>query len=175
MRLAHKDAMDIRAEVWALIDECDGYTISYMTDCSFYGEERLVSYFAYPKADMSGPVTVFTGIGAIASKDAKNCAVAALDRLTSLLGKDGVGAMFSSCQNHAALNEIKHFFEEAQRRNVPMQRAFEVCIKLGNDFHKLSLVDRAASNGAFGSNRVANARPLHFPARSPPGGLKQRK
>jgi hypothetical protein len=153
MRLAHKDAMDIRAEVRALVDECDGHTISYMTDCSFYGEERLVSYFAYPKADMSGPATVFTGIGAIASKDAKNCAVAALDRLTSLLGEDGVGAMFSSCQDHAALNELKHFFEEAQRRNVPMQRAFEVCIKLGDDFHKLSLVDRAASNGAFGSNR----------------------
>jgi hypothetical protein len=43
MRLAHKDAMNIRAEVLSMAAAADSYTIGYMTDCSFYGEERMVS------------------------------------------------------------------------------------------------------------------------------------
>ena len=153
MRLAHKDAMEVRAVVASLRDLADSHTISYMTDCSFYGEERMVSYFAYANPDMSGPTTCFTGIGAIAEKDAAFCAKEALNRLVAMLGPDGVSAMFGSCQDHAALNEMKHFFTEAEARGIPMDHAFKHCIKLGDDFHKLSLVDRAASFGAFGGAR----------------------
>jgi len=118
MRLAHKDAMDIRAEVLSLGDIADTYTISYMTDCSFYGEERMVSYVAYANPDMSGPTTAFTGIGALPKKDAKTCAVEAFDRLMDLLGPEGVQRMFGSCQDHAALNELQHFFAEAALRGI---------------------------------------------------------
>ena len=116
----------------------------------------MVSYFSYANPDMSGPTTAFTGIGAVPDKDAKTCAVEALDRLTNLLGLEGIRAMFGSCQDHAALNELRHFFVEANRRGVPMDRAFTACIKLGDDFHKLSLVDRAASGAAFGLDRGIN-------------------
>ena len=153
MRLAYKDAMDTRAAITSLRDICDSHTISYMTDCSFYGEERMVSYFSYPNPDMTGPTTCFTGIGAIADKDAAACSKEALNRLVAMLGPDGMAAMFGSCQDHAALNELKSFFDEAATRGIAMERAFEHCIKLGDDFHKLSLVDRAASFGAFGGAR----------------------
>jgi hypothetical protein len=43
MRLAHKDSMNIRAEVLSMAAAADSYTIGCMTDCSFYGEERMVS------------------------------------------------------------------------------------------------------------------------------------
>jgi hypothetical protein len=76
MRLAHKDGMEVRATVASLGDVSDSHTTSYMTDCSFHGEERMVSYFSCSKPDMSGPTTCFTGIGAIADKDAATCAAA---------------------------------------------------------------------------------------------------
>jgi hypothetical protein len=124
LRLQAIDTCTIRDEVLGLDEEggpCT-WSIGYMTDCTNSGEERLVSYFTFPRMDMSGPKAVFTGIGPVADKKDKTLSLEALDRLYAFLGEEGVTHLAGSCTDHAAINEILRFFEQC-RCDLPLYTA----------------------------------------------------
>ena len=153
MRIQHAEMMQLREEVLTMAASVPTHTIGYMTDCSFYGEERLVSYFTYSSTDGSGPRAVFTGIGPVADKSGRTCAAAALERLLCALGPVEAGQTGASCEDHAAINELDSFVELCEEGNIPQSKAVEYLVKMGDDFHKMNLVDRAASMAAFGADR----------------------
>ena len=104
MRIQHAEMMQLRSEVEDMAASVPTHTTGYLTDCSFYGEERCVSYFTFSPKDGSGPRTVFTGIGPVADKTARACAAAALERMLYALGRAGTSNVGASCEDHAAMN-----------------------------------------------------------------------
>jgi hypothetical protein len=153
MRTQHAEMMQLRSEVEDMAASVPTHTIGYMTDCSFYGEERCVSYFTFSPKDGSGPRAVFTGIGPVADKTARACAAAALERMLYALGRSETRNVGASCEDHAAMNELDEFLTLCEEDNIPMKQTTEFLIKMGDDFHKMNLVDRAASLAAFGADR----------------------
>jgi hypothetical protein len=72
-RLEVFDAAQIRKEVLALDESVSSYNLGYMSDATDNKGERIVTYFTYPVADMSGPKAVFTGIGHVFDKTFGRC------------------------------------------------------------------------------------------------------
>ena len=154
MRIQHAEMMQLRSEVEDnMAASVPTHATGYLTDCSFYGEERCVSYFTFSPKDGSGPRAVFTGIGPVADKTARACAAAALERMLYALGRAGTSNVGASCEDHAAMNELDEFLILCEEENIPMKQTTEFLIKMGDDFHKMNLVDRAASLAAFGADR----------------------
>ena len=152
-RLEVFDAAQIRKEVLALDESASSYNLGYMSDATDNKGERIVTYFTYPVADMSGPKAVFTGIGHVFDKTFGRCTAEALTRIRAFLGDEGVGHVAGSCMDHAALTEVRAFFDLCDSEGIQMNHDRDSLLLMGDDFHKLSLICRLAASVAFGEER----------------------